>query len=593
MRQGVAPNGARRGSVVVIPSRSAEGADSPAPGSDTVRRQVGGGPTSKATMNLNTIILWCFGSTTEHETRSLSPKVGRGPGRGGHDGRFLLRWWLSFLVVGVFSLVVCHPRVWAQEERAAQRLLLEGQRRAQQGDLEGALRELDLLAQQFTGSDWAAEGLLFSARLLADGGDSSGAMERAQRLIEGYRSSTHAAAAFLLLGELQSAAAVSNDDFEEARATFRRVPLLFGREFYPRLETRSEARVRAGELSLVLGAFDEAGAAFLEAVEDEPPSVWTSRARWGLATVLLYNGEWVTAAEVLQRVVSTAGVSPEQSHPETVAAARRRLSLLHRLHIRPQIGQAPWSSSTVLRVSGVELKKPFAVASSDEGRLLIADQAGQTVWMISAAGGLESRRVHRSPARPWFDASGEAYLPSQEGVQVASSAQVKTFSITSGEKSRPLDKLLAGQRDVFGRWLLLDRGFGLVRFDHEGGSGGALTEDGELVDLARDGQGRLYVLDRKERLVRRFAAGGGLDGSLSRPWKRPLAVAVDPLSNVYVLDSGTRAVEVLDAAGRPVATLGPELPGGLVLRGPEDLAVDGSGRIFIADPKLAAIVIVE
>ena len=45
--------------------------------------------------------------------------------------------------------------------------------------------------------------------------------------------------------------------------------------------------------------------------------------------------------------------------------------------------------------------------------------------------------------------------------------------------------------------------------------------------------------------------------------------------------------------GQPLEVLGPQLPGGVELRDPRDLAVDGTGRLYIADRGTGTIVILE
>ena len=76
-------------------------------------------------------------------------------------------------------------------------------------------------------------------------------------------------------------------------------------------------------------------------------------------------------------------------------------------------------------------------------------------------------------------------------------------------------------------------------------------------------------------------------------WKRPVALDLDRLGNLYVLDRGNGTVEMFDAGGRRTARLGLVLGGGVELRSPADLAVDGSGRLFIADNKLPFVVMLD
>jgi len=122
----------------------------------------------------------------------------------------------------------------------------------------------------------------------------------------------------------------------------------------------------------------------------------------------------------------------------------------------------------------------------------------------------------------------------------------------------------------------------------------ATTTREEPVDVAIDGIGRLYVLDRAGSRIIRFAADGERDGVVaSGPWRRPEALAVDRLGNSYVLDRDARTIDIFSSAGQRLGRLGPTLPGNIELRAPRDLAVDDSGRIYIADRNVRAVVIVE
>ena len=82
-------------------------------------------------------------------------------------------------------------------------------------------------------------------------------------------------------------------------------------------------------------------------------------------------------------------------------------------------------------------------------------------------------------------------------------------------------------------------------------------------------------------------------GQLTGEWNRPGAIAVDALGNVYLLDQKSRSIEVLGPHGTKLDRLGPTLPGGVELKAPRDIAIDGEGRLYIADVKLAQIVVLE
>ena len=82
-------------------------------------------------------------------------------------------------------------------------------------------------------------------------------------------------------------------------------------------------------------------------------------------------------------------------------------------------------------------------------------------------------------------------------------------------------------------------------------------------------------------------------------WRRAQALDIDELGNLYILDRDANEIHVYSQTGQPLLVsgqplvLGPQLPGGVVLRDPRDLAVDGTGRLYIADRGADTIVVLE
>ena len=183
---------------------------------------------------------------------------------------------LCVLMLGAWAV----PSVQAQEA-AAERLFREAQRLEDSGDPEAALAELRLLTRQFPNDRLAPKALFQIVQLSHARGDDSGTQSALDQLLQAYPRSEEAAAAFVLQADIRLAAAQSRSDLEEARKTFRRVPLLYGRESHPRLADRSRALIRSGEIGLRLGEYAVAASDFLQVIEDEPPSLWSGRAPLG------------------------------------------------------------------------------------------------------------------------------------------------------------------------------------------------------------------------------------------------------------------------------------------------------------------------
>lgn len=493
----------------------------------------------------------------------------------------------SLFIAALLALGLGAPVV-AQQDAAAVRLLAEAERLERDGDVDAALREYRLLADRFPGQPAAAEALYSMARALYRQGNVIPAQQTAEELVAGRPRSPWSAAALVLQGRMLAERPGGPDDLDAARAILRRVPLLYGRDDYPRLAWRAEARVLGGEISLDLGEHGEAAAAFLGALEEEPPGAWTPRAHLGLATVLLAGGEWVAAAGELQRAVDAGELDPA-----TARRAGQRLALLHRLKVRPAAGGAPWVAARSLAVPGVALRKPSGVAAAEDGGIAVSDRGADSVIVLDSDGALETRFELTEPGRPWWR-DGELFVPSGNAVSLLRDRSSQSFVAPRGKKVEPVKDLTAGRRGRRGQWYLVDRqSRRVLAFVPAGRYLGTLAE-GDPVDVAQDSQGRVYVLDRKAARVERFAVDGSSQGVMvNTAARRPEALEVDALGNLYVLDKDAGRIAVYQPDGQLLATLGPQLPGGVELRSPVDLAVDGAGRVIVADARAEALVVIE
>jgi len=517
---------------------------------------------------------------------------------GGRDG---LRW---VLLLGLASLLTTAAAPGAasvrfQQEDPAERMLIVARGLEEEGDLQGAIDEYGQIVQNFPSSPRAVDALIRLVEIHRRLGDTGRALQRADALIEGYTGSPGAAAGHVLRAEIDMEAATSAAELDQARSDLGRVPRIFLPGTYPELIWRARARVRAGEAAFLLGDLEEAAGEFLVTVEDEATSEWTHRARLGLANVLLWQGEWVPAAEILQRVASEA---PEQNaSPDALARqARRRLELVHRLHLAPGLSRPSWTGTRRLSVSGPELQDPIGVAADDDGSLIIVLDEDDRAFVAAPDGTVSDRNSSSDPRLPvWSD--GTPFWVTARGI-VPLTARPRRLNFAErrqGESEpEPLENLRAAVRGRYGDWFVLDEDpRQVLAFGPDGAYQRALIgreSDVEAYDVSRDPQGRIYVLDRDGDRVLSFSADGQrLGPAASGDWDDPEALAVDALGNLYVLDRGSETIHVYGRDGRTLATLGPRLPGGLELDSPRDVAVDGSGRIYVADNGLDAILVIE
>ena len=131
--------------------------------------------------------------------------------------------------------------------------------------------------------------------------------------------------------------------------------------------------------------------------------------------------------------------------------------------------------------------------------------------------------------------------------------------------------------------------------------------------VAADNQGNLYIADSVNQVVREVNAitgqistvvGNGAVGytgdggtATQATLNNPAAVALDGAGNLYVVDQGNNAIRRIDAATQQISTVaggGLRASGsdglgdggqatGALLNGPNDIAVDAAGALYIAD----------
>ncbi|HWL14687.1 MAG TPA: immunoglobulin domain-containing protein [Opitutus sp.] len=123
------------------------------------------------------------------------------------------------------------------------------------------------------------------------------------------------------------------------------------------------------------------------------------------------------------------------------------------------------------------------------------------------------------------------------------------------------------------------------------GAGGA-ARFGALGGIAADQDGNVYVSDRENSTIRKITAAGvvstlggqpGIPGNAdgtgaAANFSGPAGLDVDHAGNVYVADQTNRLIRKITPAGTVTTMAGPT-----DLQGPQDLAVDANGVVWVAD----------
>ena len=235
--------------------------------------------------------------------------------------------------------------------------------------------------------------------------------------------------------------------------------------------------------------------------------------------------------------------------------------------------------------TAAQFEEPNGIAADGSGNFYFCDLRGNRIRKVDSSGIITTVTRASVPNDVLVDGSGNLYI-ADSGNRVVRKVD------SSGVSTR-----VAGTGSQFGPV----------------GDDGPATE-ATLVfpaDLALDGSGNLYIADSADHRIRKvdtagvittFAGTGDLgdsgdDGQATEAKiNAPQGVAVDGAGNVYIADTVNNRIRKVDSSGVITAFAGTgdygyrDFDDGRPairahLRRPEDVEVDGSGNIYIADTR--------
>jgi uncharacterized protein (TIGR03437 family) len=245
-----------------------------------------------------------------------------------------------------------------------------------------------------------------------------------------------------------------------------------------------------------------------------------------------------------------------------------------------------------------QLNSPLGVAADSSGNLYIADTANNVVRKVTAAGAISTLAGNGTLGSGGDgSAATSAQLNAPQGVAVDASGSVY-IADTGNARIRKVST--TGAISTYA-------GSGTAGF---AGDGAAATS-AQLnlpIGLAFDSAGNLFIADYGNNVVRKVAAAGGVittvagntvqsyggDGQAATKasLNGPQAVAVDNGGNLYIADSQNNRIRVVTPAGSISTVAGTGLPGytgdghqatSAQIVSPSGLAVDYSGAVYITD----------
>ncbi len=242
------------------------------------------------------------------------------------------------------------------------------------------------------------------------------------------------------------------------------------------------------------------------------------------------------------------------------------------------------------------LRFPEGVAADGAGNLYIVDTVNNRIRKVDAAGvistvagggpgslgdgGPATAAQLNSPEDVALDGAGNLYIADRDNRRIRKVDAAGVISTVAGDGT-----------------------FGF------GGDGGPAVEAqlARPTGVALDGAGNLYIADLGNRRIRKVDAAGAIstvagdgtygfggDGGAATAAQliSPIDVAVDGTGNLYIADLGNRRIRKVDAAGAISTVAGDGTPGfggdggpatAAQLSGPYGVALDGAGNLYIAD----------
>jgi DNA-binding beta-propeller fold protein YncE len=233
----------------------------------------------------------------------------------------------------------------------------------------------------------------------------------------------------------------------------------------------------------------------------------------------------------------------------------------------PGADPCPYSANSVTgERSGGVLRFPQATALGPDGSIYVGDQLSHMIQVFGPDGAF--RREIGSPG------SGPGQLTAVGGVAVAADGTVYVVDGTDRVLRFGADGTFLSQFGSSGS------GAGQFRF---GAGGGNDAPAGGGIALGPDGT--VYVADTRNDRIQRFAPDGSSPVVIVPPGRlnRPQGLAVSK-SRLIVADDVNHRLTIFDTGGRFIRTVGtgegnrPD-----ELQNPYDVAVDPSGRVYVAD----------
>lgn len=496
--------------------------------------------------------------------------------------------WRSLLPLTLAALVV-FPAVFSAQQQAdrleetARNQFRSGLTFLTAGNASEGLKDLQGVVDLYPSSSVADDALLEIAKYHLDRtGDLAAARKAVDLLISKYPTATDTLPmAKVLSGRIGLAQAEAVDDIGPALADFDRVS-----QHHPRSPAVAAALTYAGEAQRVARRLPEAVQSFEQVTSRYPRSPWAARALLGLARAQVALGSPQQALQALARVRGEFPDTPEADQ------ARDWATILFRFHVRAPAAPAYAAADRQIAGSAGRLEGVVAIAVEPDERVAVLSRDGLLRFardnrVVDTVRAVDARAMA-------LGHDGQTLIAMKGSLQRPSQPNLPLSVLKTDGTPRLLDDVQAVGYSRIGQVLVADAGLrNITRFGADGKAAGvfaaldverlAVNDIGLVAVIERAGRG-VAVLDQTGKPAGRIAATGrGYD------LREPVDVAWDGLGHLYVLERDLGAVVVFSPALQLVTSFTVPQKSPASFRRATAFAVDGAGRVFIHEDRTKVI----
>ena len=468
----------------------------------------------------------------------------------------------------------------SRSDDQARRLLEDGRADLARGRAPQGLDALQTIVTGFPNSVYADDALLEMGRYAEDVEKNvSKARDLYDQIVKRYPQGDAAPGAYLQMGRIAFATAASQGALDDALANFQRVIRL-----YPESPFVPHALVASASVFRRAGKYDFAIDAARRAVLDHAASDVAAEGQFELAQSLVMAGDIQSGIEEFQRVRTLYPAS--SASPRALNAT----TALYRLHgnEKPLFLKDPGFSFP----AGDVLKDVRSLAVTPAGVTWVASNKTKTAVSFDPDFKLSGSLSAEDPQTLVVSPTGEIVFASKLAVKVGTTG-VLSFSVPTQKpgEMETIDRIGAATILVSGDALVSDlKRKRVLRF--KGNTFSSVFPDRterEVVKLLTTPRGDVVMLRKDEKSVEILDDGGRLISRIGPrgpgfEWKKPVDVAIDVFSNLYVADED-QGIFVFTPKGELMTLFGAS-----DLKKSRAIAIDRTGAALVYDDRTETIV---